>query len=53
MPGSVIRHTGLQTALLLRSGAHVLDVRSAPVLENHRFRLGLTNSQREQSRQIT
>jgi hypothetical protein len=27
----------------LRIGAHVLDVRSAPMLENRHFRLGLTN----------
>jgi hypothetical protein len=29
--------------VFLRSGAHVLDVRSAPVLENHHFRSGLTS----------
>ena len=33
---------GLRTAIFCASGAHVPSVRSAPVLEDHRSRLGLT-----------
>jgi hypothetical protein len=36
---------GLQTVLLLRSDAHVPNVRSASVLAKHRFRHALTHFQ--------